>query len=94
MEIYITEGAKAYLSIIKHYIIYLFIYMLAFENKCFCFQVTSFSTKKVKFIQNVYKEGPLFDKKTFNWKTKAIVFKLTYFFFFFRYYHAYAACKV
>ena len=63
------------LSIIKHYIIYLFIYMLAFQNNCFCFQVTSFYTKKVKFIQNVYKEGPLFDKKTYNWKTKAIVFK-------------------
>ena len=49
--------------------------MLAFENNCFCFQVTAFFTKKVKFIQNVYKEGPLFDKKTYNWKTKAIVFK-------------------
>ena len=60
--------------------------MLAFENNCFCFQVTSFFTKKVKFIQNVYKEGPLFDKKTYNWKTKAIVFKslcILFFFFFF-----------
>ena len=49
--------------------------MLAFEDNCFCFQVTAFFTKKVKFIQNAYKEHPLFDKKTYNWKTKAIVFK-------------------
>ena len=49
--------------------------MLAFENNCFCFQVASLFTKKVKFIQNVYREGPLFDKKTYKWKTKAIVFK-------------------
>ena len=60
MEIYIIEGAKV--LILKHY-------------NCFFFQVTSFFTKKVKFIQNVYKEGPLFNKKTYNWKTKAIVFK-------------------
>ena len=58
--------------------------MLAFENNCFCFQVTPFFTKKVKFIQNVYKEGHLFDKKTYNWKTNCnCVQKLTYFFFFF-----------
>ena len=37
--------------------------MLAFEDNCFCFQVTAFY-QKVKFIQNVYKERPLFDKKT------------------------------
>ena len=64
--------------IVKHYkafIIHLFIYMLAFEDNCFCFQVTAFFTKKVKFIQNVHKEGPLFDKKTYSWKTKVFVFK-------------------
>ena len=49
--------------------------MLAFEDNCFCFQVTAFFTKKVKFIQNVYKERPLFDRKIYNWKTKAFVFK-------------------
>ena len=48
--------------------------MLAFEDNCFVFKLQPF-TKKVKFIQNVYKERPLFDKKTYNWKTKAIVFK-------------------
>ena len=53
--------------------------MLAFENNCFfVFKLQLFCTKKVKLIQNVYKEGPLFDKKTYiynYWKTKAIVFK-------------------
>ena len=49
--------------------------MLAFEDNCFCFQVTAFYQKSVKFIQNVYKERPLSDKKTYNGKTKAIVFK-------------------
>ena len=76
MEIYIIEGAKV--LILRHYkaLYNLFIYMLAFENNCFCFpSYTPFYQKKVKFIQNVYKEGPLFDKKTYNWKTKAIVFK-------------------
>ena len=76
MEIDIIEGAR--ILMLKHYkafIIYLFIYMLAFEDNCFCFQVTAFFTKNVKFIQNIYKERPLFDKKTYNWKTKAIVFK-------------------
>ena len=39
--------------------------MLAFEDNCFCFQVTAFLLpKKLIFIQNVYKEHPLFDKKT------------------------------
>ena len=76
MEIDIIEGAKVLiLKLYKTFIIYLSIYMLAFEDNCFCFQVTAFFTKKVKFIQNVYKERPLFDKKTYNWKTKAIVFK-------------------
>ena len=58
MEIDIIEGAKV--LILKHYkafIIHLFIYMLAVEDNCFCFQVTAFFTKKVKCIQNVYKEG-------------------------------------
>ena len=27
------------------------------------------------FIQNVYKGRPLFDKKTYNWKTKAVILK-------------------
>ena len=76
MEIDIIEGARV--LILKHYkafVIYLSIYMLAFKDNCFCFQVTAFFTKKVKFIQNVYKKRPLFDKKTYNWKTKAVVFK-------------------
>ena len=55
--------------------------MLAFENNCFCFQVTSFSTKKVKFIQNVYKEGPLFDKKTLTGNQKQLSSKANVFFF-------------
>ena len=61
---------------------YLFIYMLAFEDNCFCFQVRAFFTKKVKFIQNVYKERPLFDKRTYNWKTKAMSSKANVFFSF------------
>ena len=46
MEIYIIEGAKV--LILKHYkaLYNLFIYMLAFENNCFCFQVTSFFNQK------------------------------------------------
>ena len=46
MEIDIIEGAEV--LILKHYkafIIYLFIYMLAFEDNCFCFQVTAFYQK-------------------------------------------------
>ena len=56
--------------------------MLAFEDNCFCFQVTAFFTKKVKFIQNLYKECPLFDKRTYNWKTKAMPSKANVFFSF------------
>ena len=49
---------------------------LAFEDNCFCFQVTAFFyQKKWIFIQNVYKKRPLFDKMTYNWKTKAVIFK-------------------
>ena len=36
--------------------------------------------KKWIFIQNVYKEHPLFDKKTYNWNTKAEIFKANIFF--------------
>ena len=39
MEIDIIEGAKV--LILKAFIIYLFIYMLVFEDNCFCFQVTA-----------------------------------------------------
>ena len=50
--------------------------MLAFEDNCFCFEVTAFFfTKRVSFYSNVYKEHPLFDKKTYNWKTKVVIFK-------------------
>ena len=43
---------------------------LAFEDNCFCFQVTGIFTKKKKkwiLIQkiNVYKGRPVFDKKTY-----------------------------
>ena len=49
--------------------------MLVFEDNCF-FQVTAFFLpKKWIFVQNVYKEHPLFDKKIYNWKTKAVIFK-------------------
>ena len=51
--------------------------MLAFEDNCFCFQFklqAFFTKKKWIFIQNVYKEHPLFYKKTYNWKTKAVIF--------------------
>ena len=34
-----------------------------------------FLPKKRIFIQNAYKEHLLFDKKTYNWKTKAVIFK-------------------
>ena len=37
------------------------------------------------------KERPLFDKKTYNWKKKQLSTKAN---FFFRYYDAYAACKI
>ena len=47
--------------------------MLAFEDNCFCFQVTAFFyQKKLFFILNVYKECPLFDKKTYNLKTMIV----------------------
>ena len=38
--------------------------MLAFEDNYFCFQVTAIFTKKSEVYSNIYKEGPLFDKKT------------------------------
>ena len=47
--------------------------MLAFEDNCFCFQVTTFYQKS-EVYSNVYKEPPLFDKKI-QLETKAIVFK-------------------
>ena len=37
--------------------------------------LTRFLPKEWIFIQNVYKQRPLFHQKTYNWKTKAIIFK-------------------
>ena len=37
--------------------------MLAFEDNFFVFKLQPFLSKKVKFIQNFYKERPLFEKK-------------------------------
>ena len=39
------------------------------------FRTKPFFTKKVTFYSNVYKLHPLFHKKTYNWKTKAVIFK-------------------
>ena len=68
--------------------------MLAFEDNCFCFQVTSFI--KSEFLsKNVYKGHPLFDKNTCNWKNKSsILQKLAVVVFRYYQYYAYAACKV
>ena len=50
--------------------------MLAFEDYCFCFQVTGFFYQKSEFLFKMFiKQLPLFHKKTYNWKTKAVIFK-------------------
>ena len=61
--------------ILKHYkafIIYLFIYVLAFEDNCFCFQVTAFYQKS---LFKMFIKSALYLTKSHNWKTKAIVLK-------------------
>ena len=49
--------------------------MFVFEVTVFVFKLQLSFNKKVIFIQNVYEKRPLFDKKTYNWKTNAVIFK-------------------
>ena len=47
----------------------------------FVFKLQAFFTKKKWIlIQNIYKGCPLLDKKTYSWKTKAVIFKANIFF--------------
>ena len=49
--------------------------MLAFEDNCFCFQVTDFFYQKRELLFKMFINNALYFTKTYNWKTKAVIFK-------------------
>ena len=54
--------------------------MLAFENNCFCFQVTSFFTKKVKLFKMFIKRALYLTKRPITGKQKQLSSKANFFF--------------
>ena len=89
MEIDIIKGAKV--LILKHYkafVIYLSIYMLAFEDNCFCLEVTAFFTKKWSLFKMFIQSALYLTKKPITGKQKQLSSKANVFVY------AYAACKV